>query len=479
MAIYTYPSPRSPGYQKPTSVGDCLPQARTMAKKTFGRGALGPVKRADQILIVTYPDQDKYVQGALTQALEEEGAEKVDFINEHELIGKEPISRSVENGWGEADRMAKATPGLAVLPHLKEAGEGVRKYLDKHPEYTGVFMGQGGRSHVLLALGQHEKKFRNNWVFNNWEEFVSKSWAYPDELWREIERPVIEALGKACRVRITDPEGTYLEYPLTEEEALKFQKCAWLPGHLFLDPLQATSIECCNVTWPYASKVVPPVFHDLNGVLAGTANHFGFLPRIELYFEHARLVEVKGGGKYGDLIREMMDKYKDAHWPGYPDKGFFWFCDSALCTVVKAFRRTSDMFNSYWPSPNTPERNRAGIFHHGFGSRRHFEDQFDKYAKEHNLPHSHIHIHNYFSTYEIKLRDTGHWLKVTDKGHLTTLDDPKIRTLAVKYGDPDELLSVEWEPPIPGINCEGDYFKDYAPDPMAYLKKRMKENKQI
>ena len=137
------------------------------------------------------------------------------------------------------------------------------------------------------------------------------------------------------------------------------------------------------------------------------------------------------------------------------------------------------MFNSYWPSPNTPERNRAGIFHHGFGSRRHFGEKFDKYAKANNLPHAHIHIHNYFSTYEIKMRDTGHWMKFTDKGHLTTLDDPKIRTLAVKYGDPNELLSVEWVPPIPGINCEGDYFKDYAPDPLAYLKKRMKENKQI
>ncbi len=141
---------------------------------------------------------------------------------------------------------------------------------------------------------------------------MAKNWALPDELWREIERPVIEALGKASKVRITDPEGTYLEYPLKEEEALRFQKCAWLLGHLFLDPLQATTQESFIGTWPYDPKV-PPVFHDLNGVLAGTANHFGFLPRIELYFEHARLVEVKGGGKYGDMIREMMDKYKDAH----------------------------------------------------------------------------------------------------------------------------------------------------------------------
>jgi hypothetical protein len=479
MAVYSYPSPMAPQYKKPTSIEECLPQARIMAKKTFGRAAFGPIKTGDKILIVTYPDQDKYVQGAIVQALKEEGAVKVDFINDHELSGQESISRSVENGWAEADEMAKAPPGLAELPVFSAAGKGLRKLLDEHPDYTGVFWGPGGRVHTILVMGQHGSKFRNNYVLNNWQEFVSKTWTCPDELWRGIERPLIEALGKACMVRITDPEGTYLEYPLTEEQALLFQKCAWLPGHLFLDPLQATSEECSIGTWPYAWEKVPPVFHDLNGVLAGTSTHFGYIPRIELYFEHARLVEVKGGGKYGQLIQEMMDKYKNAHWPGYPDKGFFWFCDSALCTVIKAFRRTADMYNNYSPLPNISERNRAGIFHHGFGSRRHSGKKFDAYAKKNGLPHTHIHIHNYFTTYEIKMRDTGHWYKFTDKGLLSTLDDPKIRTLAAKFGDPDELLSIEWVPPLPGINCEGDYLKDYAPDPMAYLKKRIKEKKPV
>ena len=137
------------------------------------------------------------------------------------------------------------------------------------------------------------------------------------------------------------------------------------------------------------------------------------------------------------------------------------------------------MFNSYWYAPNMSERNRAGVFHHGFGSRRHFGEKFDKYIKEKNVPHAHIHLHNYFSTYEIKMRDTGHWHKITDKGHLTTLDDSKIRNIAVKFGDPDELLSEEWVPPMPGINCEGDYLKDYAPDPLAYLKQRMEQGKSV
>ena len=80
---------------------------------------------------------------------------------------------------------------------------------------------------------------------------------------------------------------------------------------------------------------------------------------------------------------------------------------------------------------------------------------------------------------EIKIRGSQEWLKLADKGHLTSLDDPKVRSFAVKYGDPNEILSYDWVPPVPGINCEGDYWKDYAPDPAAYLKKRLKEGKPI
>jgi len=37
---------------------------------------------------------------------------------------------------------------------------------------------------------------------------------------------------------------------------------------------------------------------------------------------------------------------------------------------------------------------------------------------------------------------------LVDKGRLTVLDDPEIRRLASKFGDPDELLSEEWIPPL-------------------------------
>ncbi len=114
----------------------------------------------------------------------------------------------------------------------------------------------------------------------------------------------------------------------------------------------------------------------------------------------------------------------------------------------------------------------------GMGSRIHGEE-YRRYAKENNLPAGHIHVHNYFATFEVKLQGTNYWHKIIDKGWITSMDDPDIRTLAVKYGDTNELLSYDWVPPLPGINCEGNYFQDYAPDPIAYLKKRLKENKPI
>ena len=90
-----------------------------------------------------------------------------------------------------------------------------------------------------------------------------------------------------------------------------------------------------------------------------------------------------------------------------------------------------------------------------------------------------IHVHNYFATFEIKLRGTDYWYKIVDKGRITAMDDIDIRATSTKYGIPDKLLSYDWIPPLPGINCEGNYLKDYAPDPAAYLKKRVEEHKSI
>jgi len=61
-------------------------------------------------------------------------------------------------------------------------------------------------------------------------------------------------------------------------------------------------------------------------------------------------------------------------------------------------------------------------------------------------------------------------LKLIDKGRLTSLDNPEVRALASRYGNPDQLLTEDWRPEIPGINAPGDYLKDYAPDSWRTVK---------
>ena len=35
---------------------------------------------------------------------------------------------------------------------------------------------------------------------------------------------------------------------------------------------------------------------------------------------------------------------------------------------------------------------------------------------------------------------------------------------------PDQLLTEDWRPEIPGMNAPGDYMADYAPDPWKTVK---------
>lgn len=102
-----------------------------------------------------------------------------------------------------------------------------------------------------------------------------------------------------------------------------------------------------------------------------------------------------------------------------------------------------------------------------------------KWFKENKTPAGggHWHVHTYFTTMDFTFED-GKQFRMIDKGHLTLLDDPEIRKIAAKYGDPDEILKEKWIPPIPGINEPGDYMADYAKDPFKLLSEQVAELKE-
>jgi len=129
-----------------------------------------------------------------------------------------------------------------------------------------------------------------------------------------------------------------------------------------------------------------------------------------------------------------------------------------------AWRRGDDVFAEVV----LPERAQAGVIHFGFGAE-HWDQEFLAYAKRNKLPTMHFpHVHNLFATYEIRQRGSGEWVRLIDRGRLTALDHPRVVRLASSLGGTHHL-EYDWIPALPGINHPGDYRRDYAPDPAAWI----------
>ncbi len=71
-----------------------------------------------------------------------------------------------------------------------------------------------------------------------------------------------------------------------------------------------------------------------------------------------------------------------------------------------------------------------------------------------DMPVNHYHLYLYFITHVVHTRD-GRTVTLVDRGRPTALDDPEVRALAATYGDPDEILSLDW---IPELTSDG-YLK--------------------
>ncbi len=75
-----------------------------------------------------------------------------------------------------------------------------------------------------------------------------------------------------------------------------------------------------------------PVVPEVNGIVAGTKNHTGFYPRIEVVIEQGRLKEVRGGGEYGDFFRAFLNhpKLQEVQYPYYKKQGYWFLYSSSV-----------------------------------------------------------------------------------------------------------------------------------------------------
>ncbi len=496
-----YSRPRFPSYLKPPkSVEDLMPAARAAVKQTGGISPLGLAKPGQKVLIMVPSNQDPMVVEAVVRAYKERGIEATaKYVYELRGITREEAIREVSftgaDGWMEIvvfnkdminylpdQDQRKLRPGIERGLNSTQERKLLKSYLDSNPQFDVIFAGSGGLTFWKRDLGEHGKKVMGNWIYKSPFVLNSRIPSYPADVWRASEERIIDPLGWAEEVRVTDPEGTDFHWKLTEAQAQTWANSAYLQGHLFLYPLQGTArFPYSMVDFPAFQKDwLPPLVPDgSEGVIGGTTNHLGYFPQILVHVKDGIIQRVEGGGRFGELISKLLQspKVRNTQYPYMPRPGYYYVYETALGTNPKFFRPVAELLQGDQWLANSGERMAAGIIHWGLGLEFGAPDpgnKFFPFVQENKVPGGHsFHVHNLFPTYQLKIRGSGRWLKLVDKGRVVTLDSFEARALASRYGNPDEILKDDWRPDIPGINVPGNYKKDFAPDPWKYVRNQL------
>ncbi len=303
------------------------------------------------------------------------------------------------------------------------------------------------------------------------EMMASPAHLIHSDVLKAIDDWTFDKMRQAHRVRITDPEGTDLSYTNKDEY--------WDENRIFYDPDLIARWHPKDKA--YAKTYIPghisgkPSFYlpkgleDGKGVIAGTCNHIGPHPYVRIEVENSNIISIQRGGRYGEELNEVLETTGDLEYPGLPGKGLLHWWEAAIGTNPKIHRPRMEYGEG--AVNGLYDRVRSGVVHIGMGSV--ISSGPEREWLEAGLPTGHFHIHLYFPTVELEMLDGSHET-IIEHGHLKALDDPGVREVAAKYGDPDETLKEDWIPAIPGINVEGDYFKDYADDAIDWTHTELK-----
>ena len=512
-----YPEPRILRTLVEPSKAPLLEAARPAVRNSYGMGPLGKVGEGDTAHVFLPYVQDMDVWAVVKQAWAERGvkaigvpvwevfdvskAEYYDWVKDSMIYGSEDwkelglfdeaympyFPEDVQKEFGPPPVILWARRPENVDPSMPDAGAALRTYMDKHPEIEHVVIYPAGWRWPWDAIvPKHSDKFLGNWLYEATSDLVNKSGEYPSDVWNLVEEHMLKPIEYVSGGTLTDPQGTAFRWENNPQQARKLQEYAQLAtNHLQIYPngWQTTKLE---------------------GVVRATANHIGFYPEMSVHLrDNGRVVRVEGGGRTGELLQMLLDhpKLKNAHFPSQEQPGYWYLMADGFGTNPKKARNMYTLISGSLFLPNLPERERAGVQHlsftsptgpdlAGYSNKLIAEGKLEealknntpfsffrvdprdhKYALDNELPIGHTaHMHVYFPTVKYQLRDTGEWITVAEKGRINAFDNPEVRALAARYGDPDDIFSYDWIPGIPGINVPGDYERDYAPDPWAYVK---------
>lgn len=399
----------------------------------------GLTKSGDRILIAVDSHYDHRVVEAFARALRDRGA-KVDVLMvdagpNREFNDTDEIKVVMRHRhWREEPRRWEGVPWIEELARSKK--------------YDLLIHGKGG------PIPATEYRYEQiPWLIP--EHLASGSTTFPRELHRLINEKTWSKIwnqGRGAKVRVTDAEGTDITFTLLEE---------------YFGGDRRGFTETPKAMYAHLLGHAPPPFgdrEDATGVVAGTTTHYCRpFQHIKVYVEGGRVEKIEGGGRYGEAWRELLEESKNTQYPCFPRPGLFWIWEIAIGTNPKIVRPSN--IHELISGGFEWERRRSGVIHVGFGTR--WRGPEEEWAAERGLLYGHLHVHLLFTTYRMTTKK-GEEITLIDNGRLTALDDPEVRKLAAKFGDPDQLLKEDWIPSIPGINASGSY-EEFARDPARWI----------
>ena len=440
--------PRCPPFVEVKSSDQLLPYLEHVARRPYNHGlnACWDLKAGEHVLLRVDNWHSELVIEACKKILE-----KYKVKYEIKKIDRGPIKQWV--GADEVEYYLFRTKELAEWMDMWEEEE-------KKAQFDKILMGYGGP-----VLAERIVKIQRM-PFITPEILASPAHVMPIEVINAIDRWTWDRVRTAKRVRITDPEGTDLsftnhaEYYDNRREFYDagLTQATWtgnehfgktyLPGHITGRP------------WMFH-----PSKEDGCGVVAGTTNHIAPVDWTQLVIENSRVVQINEGGEFGRKLRDVMERTKDLQYPTFPGKGIMWWWEASIGTNPHIHRPRKDFPSGFVNC--LYERVRSGVIHIGFGTI--ISSMAERHAARMGHLVGHWHVHLYFPTYTVE-RGAGDNENVIENGRLLALDDPAIRKLCAKYGDADLWLDESWNPAVPGINMEGDYWDHYAKDPLHWVK---------
>ncbi|RVX73470.1 hypothetical protein B0A52_03112 [Exophiala mesophila] len=439
------PAPRCPNIPKVQSVDEILHTLDSVARRPYS-GGLWPawdLKKGEKVLVKMSNWHHPLVIEAVGRILQ-----KYETDYQIDIQDKGPAPQW--QGHDEAEYYLDRTKELAQWIDSWEV-------MDREGKWDKIIQGYGG---PILR----ERKIKiQRMPFITPEMAASPAHTLPAEVLVAIDEWTWKRVRACKRVHITDPEGTDIRYTNHDaywNETRQVFRRDHVEGHYSSNvPYGETYLP--GHIWGRPPFMIPQ--EDGHGVIKGTMNHIAPYPRIEMEIQNSVITDIRGGGIFGEKLRLLQKETNGTQYSGFNQPGIMQWWEASIGTSPKIHRPRENYANGF--NCGLYERMRAGIIHIGFGTII-SSDTERRDAKAGKLV-GHWHVHLYFPTYTAE-DVNGEDVDIIKNGRLKALDDPEVRAIAAKYGDPDELLREDWIPAIPGLNIAGDYNEHYARDPYKF-----------